>query len=153
MAKLPMAEAKCSGVRKSWELTVQLTSSGVAWAKITRIAFKSVLKAKINIIIVGNTFHLRWIPLVPERIDRVLIYLQIASTNCWSIGWLELILCKNSLFSYFARIHRSFSSLPTEGFGFNCPPVFFSQMEFAIALPIDSIRLRGPGLKSDNQFL
>lgn len=58
------------------------------------------------------------------------------------------MLCKNSLFSYFALIQCSFSSLLEEGLGLACPPVFRSQIEFATVFPIASIRLRGPGLKT-----
>lgn len=42
---------------------------------------------------------------------------QTASTSCWPKGILGLTGGRNSLVSYFARIHFSFSSLLELGFG------------------------------------
>lgn len=70
-----------------------------------------------------------------------------ASTSCGPKGILGLMVGKNSLVSYFALIHRSFSSLLEFGFGFVREYVFASHTEFAKVFPIASITLRWPGLK------
>lgn len=49
MAKLPMAHARCKGVRRSRGLTVAFMCSAVEWASNHTIDFMSILcKIKIN---------------------------------------------------------------------------------------------------------
>lgn len=96
----------------------------------------------------GDTVELTCSQETYARIKMIafMFELQTASTNCCPSGIVVPGGGKNSLFSYLALIHLSFSSLPDVGPGFVLPWVWASQTELARVFPIASITLKCPAL-------
>lgn len=144
MARLPMAQARWSGVRRSRALTVPLTWSVVECANSRMIDFMSVLQ--------GQPLKKRFV-----KINRVQwmcksYYLTIASTNCWvSDPRVVLQGVRNSFASYLVRIQCSFSSREAVGDGLVTwlwpERIVDSHTEFERLFPMASITLIWLGLK------